>query len=40
MCKILKVNRASYYHWLKSGSVIKKVDTKLNELIEFIFIKS
>jgi transposase InsO family protein len=39
MCKILKVNRASYYHWLKSGSVIKKVDTKLNELIEFIFIE-
>ena len=39
MCKILKVNRASYYHWLKSGSVIKKVDIKLNELIEFIFIE-
>ena len=39
MCKILKVNRASYYHWLKSGSVVKKVDTKLNELIEFIFIE-
>ncbi len=37
MCKILKVNRASYYHWLKSGSVIKKVDKKLNELIECIF---
>jgi hypothetical protein len=37
MCKVLKVNRASYYHWINSGSVMKKVDTKLNELIEFIF---
>jgi len=37
MCKILKVNRASYYHWINSGRVVKKVDTKLNELIEFIF---
>lgn len=37
MCKVLKVNRASYYHWLSSGSVIKKVDIKLNELVEFIF---
>ncbi len=39
MCKVLKVNRASYYHWLTSGSVVKKVDIKLNELIEFIFIE-
>ena len=37
MCKVLKVNRASYYHWISSRSVIKKVDTKLNELVEFIF---
>ena len=37
MCKVLKVNRASYYHWVSSGSVIKKVDTKLNELVESIF---
>ena len=37
MCKVLKVNRASYYHWLSSGSVIRKVDIKLNELVEFIF---
>ena len=37
MCKVLKVNRASYYHWINSGRVMKKVDTKLNELIEFIF---
>lgn len=39
MCKILKVNRASYYHWIKAGSIVKKSDTKLNELIEFIFIE-
>jgi transposase InsO family protein len=37
MCKVLRVNRAFYYHWLSSGSVIKKVDIKLNELVEFIF---
>lgn len=37
MCKVLKVNRASYYHWINSGSVMKKVDTKLNELIKSIF---
>lgn len=37
MCKVLKVNRASYYHWISSGSVVKKVDTKLNELVEFTF---
>lgn len=37
MCKVLKVNRASYYHWVKSGRVVKKVDIKLNELVEFIF---
>ena len=37
MCKVLKVNRASYYHWVSSGSVVKKVDAKLNELIESIF---
>ncbi len=37
MCKVLKVNRASYYHWISSGSVLKKVDIKLNELVESIF---
>jgi putative transposase len=37
MCKILKVDRASYYHWIKSGCVVKKVDEKLNELIAIIF---
>ena len=38
MCKILKVNRASYYHWIKAGCVIKKVDNQLNELVKSIFI--
>ena len=37
MCKVLKVNRASYYHWISSGSVLKKVDIKLNELVESVF---
>lgn len=37
MCKVLQVNRASYYHWVNVGSVVKRSDTKLNELVEFIF---
>lgn len=37
MCKILKVDKSSYYHWVKTGCVIKKVDEKLNELIKIIF---
>lgn len=37
MCRVLKVDRASYYHWIKNGCVTKKVDEKLNELIEVIF---
>jgi transposase InsO family protein len=39
MCKVLKVNRASYYHWISFGSIIKKVDKKLNKLVESIFIE-
>ena len=39
MCRTLKVDRASYYHWIKSGSITKKVDKKLNELIEIIFMQ-
>lgn len=39
MCKVLKVNRASYYNWISSGSIIKKVDEKLNSLVESIFIE-
>lgn len=37
MCKILKVDRTSYYHWVKNGCIVKRVDEKLNELIEVIF---
>ena len=37
MCKILKVDKSSYYHWIKTGCIIKKVDEKLNELIKIIF---
>lgn len=37
MCRVLKVDRASYYHWIKNGCVVKKVDNKLNELIGVIF---
>ncbi len=39
MCKILKVDKSSYYHWIKRGCVVKKVDEKLNELIEIIFVQ-
>ncbi|HIC43612.1 MAG TPA: transposase, partial [Sulfurimonas sp.] len=37
MCRVLKVNVSSYYHWIKMGCVLEKVDTILNELIEDIF---
>ena len=37
MCRVLKVDRVSYYHWVKNGSITKRVDEKLNELIEVIF---
>ena len=39
MCKVLKVDKSSYYHWIKTGCIIKKVDKKLNELIEIIFVQ-
>lgn len=39
MCKVIKVDKSSYYHWIKSGCVIKKVDKQLNELIQAIFIQ-
>ena len=39
MCKVIKVNKSSYYHWIKTGCHIRKVDKKLNELIEIIFLK-
>lgn len=39
MCKVIKVDKSSYYHWIKAGSVVKKVDNQLNELIQAIFIQ-
>ena len=38
MCKVIKVNRSGYYHWVSAGCVVKKVDNQLNELIKSIFI--
>lgn len=40
MCQILKVNRSSYYHWVKVGSVVTKVDEKLNGIIREVFENS
>jgi len=33
------MNRSSYYHWIKAGCVVKKIDIQLNNLIEAIFIQ-
>jgi transposase InsO family protein len=40
MCRLFEVDKSSYYHWVKLGCVLKKVDEKLNELIEIIFVQS
>ncbi len=37
MCKLLKVNRSAYYHWISNGCIINKVDEQLNQLIKDIF---
>ena len=37
MCRVLKVNISSYYHWVRSGSIIEKVDEELNVLVKSIF---
>lgn len=37
MCKVLKVNRSAYYHWVNNGCVIDRVDVQLNTLIKDIF---
>jgi len=29
MCHVFKVNVSSYYHWIKMGCVLEKVDTIL-----------
>ncbi|MCF6172699.1 MAG: IS3 family transposase [Campylobacteraceae bacterium] len=39
MCKVFKVDRSSYYHWIDAGCVVKKEDTQLNELIEAVFVE-
>jgi len=37
MCKVLKVNRSAYYHWVNNGCIVNRVDEKLNHLIKEIF---
>jgi len=37
MCKVLKVNRSAYYHWVNNGCIVNKVDERLNNLIKDIF---
>jgi len=37
MCRVFKVNISSYYHWVRSGCIIEKVDEELNKLIKSIF---
>lgn len=37
---MFKVDKSSYYHWVKSGGIIQKVDEKLNEFIAIIFEQS
>jgi putative transposase len=39
MCKVIKVDKSSYYHWIKAGCIIRRVDTQLNDLIQAIFIQ-
>lgn len=33
MCNVLKVNRSSYYHWIKTGCITERIDIQLNTLI-------
>ena len=40
MCRVIKVDRASYYHWIKRGSIVKKEDKQLKKLIQIIFQQS
>jgi len=37
MCKVLKINRSAYYHWVTNGCIINKVDEQLSQLIKDIF---
>jgi len=40
MCKVLKVNTSSYYHWCRMGCIEEQVDEELNILIQSIFKSS
>ena len=40
MCKVFKVDRTSYYSWMQNGCIVKKIDHKLNNLVESLFIHS
>lgn len=39
MSKVFNVDKSSYYHWVNTGCITKKVDEQLNNLIEAIFIQ-
>ena len=39
MSRILKVDRGSYYHWIKMGCVIQKINSALDKKIQEIFEK-
>lgn len=39
MCKIINVDKSSYYRWIREGSIVKKVDEQLSTLIDSIFIQ-
>ena len=39
MCRVLRVDKSSYYHWVQSGCIVQKIDVKLNELVEIVFIQ-
>lgn len=40
MCKILKVDRSSYYHWINNGSKLEKIDKDLCNLVGVVFFNS
>ena len=40
MCRILKVDRTSYYHWKREGSTLNKRDEQLDNLILELFYQS
>lgn len=37
MCKIFKVDKSSYYNWVKNGCVVNRVDLEFNKLIGNVF---